>query len=457
MKARFSAKTFAIMLALSCGAGAAGASQAADDCDALAASPFDASRPPGVPGVAFKDIDAPRATQACMDAFAQMPFDPRVQFQLARARQAGKADQSAMAGYKQALSQGFYLAASNIGVMYEAGYDGARPSQSDALAWYVFAAQKGVATAKKNAAFLLDSGQGLQAADHEKAAVYWRELADAGDAEAAEKVGMAIHNGQVRPLGPDEMLQRLRAAANNGRQLAAFQYTVELKAGAPSREQVREGARYALMAYRLTNAAAADSDEGWPVYRWSSFRMYDDFVQAGAPNVMSDAEYRQARLDYQAGAKKYSMDIDCGGTPAKFDIYLWQWNRNYPSADPQGEWLRKARGCTFSDESLAAFRRLYELARADNASYPDFVARAIERSEQSAQNSSTQLPADSQRAPARQSSPATLTDNQAAALAGVVVVAGVACAIWPDQCKQLAWEAAKGAANKAGGNLVQHK
>ena len=58
--------------------------KATADCDRLAASPFDASRPDGISGVHFDKLEPALAVTACEQALRQLLGDPRYQFQLAR-------------------------------------------------------------------------------------------------------------------------------------------------------------------------------------------------------------------------------------------------------------------------------------------------------------------------------------------------------------------------------------
>jgi len=74
---------FLALLALPCFIADASAQVA--DCDALAASPFDRSRPAAVAGVNLAKLDAAKAVPACRKAIEERPDDPRIMFQLARA------------------------------------------------------------------------------------------------------------------------------------------------------------------------------------------------------------------------------------------------------------------------------------------------------------------------------------------------------------------------------------
>src|SRR5690349_14791235 len=68
-----------------------GTSQAAQECDALAASSVDPTRPAGVPGVDMEKIaDWRRAAEACFRAAQENTSSARLIFQLGRALEAGK-------------------------------------------------------------------------------------------------------------------------------------------------------------------------------------------------------------------------------------------------------------------------------------------------------------------------------------------------------------------------------
>src|SRR5580704_8331860 len=71
------------------------------DCDALAGSPSDRSRPTDVAGVPFSEIDAARAEAACRRATQERP-SPQIFFQLGRALDAGHKDTEAVTNYRAA-------------------------------------------------------------------------------------------------------------------------------------------------------------------------------------------------------------------------------------------------------------------------------------------------------------------------------------------------------------------
>ena len=59
-------------------------------CDQAAASPFDTTRPAGIPGVSFTIIVPETAVSACEEAATAAPDDARMAMQLGRAYLAAK-------------------------------------------------------------------------------------------------------------------------------------------------------------------------------------------------------------------------------------------------------------------------------------------------------------------------------------------------------------------------------
>ena len=90
--------------------------RAAADCDRLAASQFDMTRPTGVAGVDFDKIDAPAATAACNDAMRRYPETVRFVFQAGRAAHGQRDFARAMDLYRAAEAKGSALATTNPAV-----------------------------------------------------------------------------------------------------------------------------------------------------------------------------------------------------------------------------------------------------------------------------------------------------------------------------------------------------
>ncbi len=103
------------------------------DCDRLAAHKHDRQRV--ADGVLLEDIDATSAIEACSAALEEFPATPRFEFQLGRARQAGRRDEDAVEHYRTAAEQGFAPAQAALGQAYSDGAGVARNEQT-AFNWF---------------------------------------------------------------------------------------------------------------------------------------------------------------------------------------------------------------------------------------------------------------------------------------------------------------------------------
>lgn len=433
--------------------------QATSECDRLAASVFDSTKPIEITGVRYETIDFEKAIPACEAAVKTQPNNARILYQYGRALDAGKRESLAIETYKKASDLGSLLAANNVGTLLSRGYSGAKPDNKAALVWYEFAAQGGIDNAKRNAADILEKGEGLAAPNLERAAMYWRSLANAGDPEAAEKVGLAILDKKVVPLDSSEVVNHLTMAASQNRFLSASRLAHLLKDRAATAEDIQQAAKYALLAYQLAFSAPSDSEEAWLPYQWTSFRLYDGLVQKGAKNVMQMVAYNQALTDFPPkDGVKFTVPIECGTTKDKFDVYIWEWTRKYPQTDSQADWVRQVRGCTIPQETVESFRRIYSIALENKVSFPDLAKYAFDpKNEVAVKQSSppTQRKESlAEQSSARNQSDTNITPDETLGLAAVAVGA-FACWYWPDQCKELAWEAAKVGARELGKKAVQ--
>ena len=80
------------ILGTTCGTTSLAHADAVAECDALAASPEDVTRPKNVPGVASGAMKAEEAVKACEAARLANPDDARISFELARALDVAKKD-----------------------------------------------------------------------------------------------------------------------------------------------------------------------------------------------------------------------------------------------------------------------------------------------------------------------------------------------------------------------------
>jgi hypothetical protein len=197
------------------------------ECDRLAASDMDATRPPSVPGVAAPSIDAAAALKACLAAAKAAPSDARVLFQLGRALRAAKQDQQARTAYQLADKRGNILAAINLGIMFATGAAGPR-DLSEARRLYEKAAKAGHPSAIHLLADMYANGNGVPKDGAQAQRLYLQALpefekyAAAGSATAMFVLGGMHEHG--RGTTRDVALARQWYA----KALAADRLTVDL-------------------------------------------------------------------------------------------------------------------------------------------------------------------------------------------------------------------------------------
>ena len=129
-----------------------------NDCDRLAAHPYDPSKVAA--GLQMIEIDSARAIAACRKAVAAHPDTPRFHFQLGRALQASKSFDEAMTEYRKAADEGYLQAMNNIGLMYLNG-TGVAQNGTKALAWFRKAADKGDAAGAAYIGLVHYTGRGV--------------------------------------------------------------------------------------------------------------------------------------------------------------------------------------------------------------------------------------------------------------------------------------------------------
>jgi TPR repeat protein len=192
------------------------------DCDRLAASPYDTSRPSRVAGIDLTKIDSSAATPACDDATRRYPDVARFAFQAGRAADAGKDYARAVSFYRVAIEKGSLFAMANLGLLYANGLGvaqdyaearkwcekgaelgepgamnclgilyyrgwGVTQNYSEARSWYEKGSALGDATATYNLGLIYERGRGV-AIDREQARKLYQKAADAGDEDAKERL-----------------------------------------------------------------------------------------------------------------------------------------------------------------------------------------------------------------------------------------------------------------------------
>jgi TPR repeat protein len=187
------------------------------ECDRLAASPYDASRPAEIAGVDHDKLDAAQAVPACRAAIAALTDYPRVAFELGRALQkAGGAEAEAEAArwYRHAADAGNALAMNNLGVMYETGR-GVEMNPAEAVRWYRKAADAGLAVGADNLGHMYEYGTGVTE-DKLEAVRLYRRAARAGLTDGMYKLGKMYESGKGVVKDEAEAVLWYRRAADAG-------------------------------------------------------------------------------------------------------------------------------------------------------------------------------------------------------------------------------------------------
>lgn len=191
--------------------------KAAASCDQRAASPLDPAVPMGT-GVRFEDVDAEAAIAACAEAVAANPDDAKLRFQLARSYDAAEQFDRAIAEYRAAADQGYALALSSLGSLYEGGY-GLDADPVEAARLYEQAAADGIVVAMENLAKLYEDGRGV-AQDYGRAIELYNQAAATGSPYASGSLGWLAENGFGMPKDDMEAVRLYQIAADGGEAFA---------------------------------------------------------------------------------------------------------------------------------------------------------------------------------------------------------------------------------------------
>jgi TPR repeat protein len=188
----------------------------ATDCDRLAQPPRAAmgGLPALAEGVSFADLRWPGARAACAKAMADAPSEVRFVAFAARAADKGGDQKTAAQLYRAAADEGYPLAQTNLGVMYEDGQGGLARSDREAERLYRLAADQGFPAGQASLATFYVSGRGGLRRDDREAVRLWRLAADSGNAQAQNNLGKMYAEGRggaLRDLSEAARLWRLAA------------------------------------------------------------------------------------------------------------------------------------------------------------------------------------------------------------------------------------------------------
>lgn len=201
------------------------ARNAADDplvkeCDQLAASPTDNSRPNGIRGVTVNALVASRAILACRAAMAEFPSVARLQFEFGRALEKSGSYDDAFKLYIQAGNAGYAAAQTATGRLYEIG-QGVNRDHEEAMVWYLRAANQGDVNAQFNIGSFYYYAQ-----DYVQAMEWYEKAADQGYAPAQFSIGVFFDKGDVNWRDYTQAMTWYKKAADQG--YVGAQYNIGL-------------------------------------------------------------------------------------------------------------------------------------------------------------------------------------------------------------------------------------
>lgn len=183
------------------------------NCDRLAASPYDNDRPTDVPGIDLENIDSANASDACFNPFlAYSTRIPRFAFEMGRAREAGNRLKEAEQGYFQAANAGYAAAQSSLGWLYER-----QNKEQDAAELYRRAADHGDPMGQTKLGIMLRDEYGGQTQDDGEAVKLFKEAAGRGYPMALSCLAWMYEQGRGGlPKSEAEAQQLYRQAAAKG-------------------------------------------------------------------------------------------------------------------------------------------------------------------------------------------------------------------------------------------------
>jgi len=188
------------------------------DCDRLAASPSDTTRPAGIAGIEHAQVNPAQAVPACRTALMLRPTDARVAVQLARAlsRAGGTAnDLEAVRLLLKAADAGHSGGMLGLGTMYLNGR-GVAKNEVEARRWYRKAAEAGNAEGMTYLAGLYAEGRGGVPKNQEEALRWYRKAAEAGFAFAMTQLGTMYQGGRGVPKDIAEATRWYLRSAESG-------------------------------------------------------------------------------------------------------------------------------------------------------------------------------------------------------------------------------------------------
>ncbi|MCR8825164.1 tetratricopeptide repeat protein [Pseudosulfitobacter koreensis] len=221
-------------------------------CDAAAGHPYDTES--DAPGVAWSDIDADTATEACLNAYAAGDVSPRTRFQLGRAYdKAGDARALELLG-RAALGDEYPIAFHSLAALYTASDYTFRDlgRARDLL-------EQGAALGDTVSAYALGRMLVERDADKDRGRALLRDAAEAGYPAAQRIYGAWLIDGTLENGDPALARDYLERAADGGDADAAYALAQLYLGDSGLDPDPRRYLSYLKLAARRGNAQALDA------------------------------------------------------------------------------------------------------------------------------------------------------------------------------------------------------
>jgi putative ABC transport system substrate-binding protein len=265
-------------------------------CDLAAASPTDKERPAGLAGVPSEKLDWSIAIVACTAAAKAAPNNPRIMFQLGRAHDAAKADESARLQFSKASDLGYAAAQVRLALFYATGRGGLAKDDREALRLFRLAAEQGDPLGNNGLGFFHESGRGGLAKDDLEAARLYQLATEQGNAAGQNNLGRFYMNGRGGlPQSDAEAARLYRLAAEQGHAFARVNLGFLYETG---RGGLRQDDAEAARLYRLAAA------QGEPIAQNKLGVFYEE-GRSGLPKNTNEA----IRLYQLAAEQDRNLDV----------------------------------------------------------------------------------------------------------------------------------------------------
>ena len=169
-----------------------------------------------------------------------------------------------------------------------------------------------------------------------------------------------------------------QTVADKGNRKASYKVAQLMSKNAKEKQQAYKALSYAYKALDRVRKSKNKTEEGWPVYKRTSAEQIVKIVTDFKLVPRDKKEYESLERDYATpgGMKRFTVPIDCGQQNKNFpyEVYVWNWRKEYSPVVSQAEWVEKVRGCKFPKDTLDKFNEAAKLANKEFLPLADVTA-----------------------------------------------------------------------------------